>query len=127
MVDLQNSGAVGANSSVSRYVTSLGDLVRTSFTVQIGEPMRILGDFEGSGNDFNRLLSYVRERDGEVQLLKSRLVDTEKKALTSSFSGVDSERTIASLRKENSDLGKQIDSLKTQLSQVGGASDVKYR
>lgn len=127
MNDLQTSGAISGNSSVSKYITSLGDLIKTSFTVYIGEPTRVLGDFEGSGNDWNRLLSFLRERDGEVQLLKTRLVDNEKKAITSQYSGVDAERTIASLRKENSELSRQVDSLKTQLSQVGGNTEAKYR
>lgn len=127
MSDLQTSGAISGNSSVAKYITSLGDLIKTSFTVYIGEPTRVLGDFEGSGNDWNRLLSFLRERDGEVQLLRTRLVDTEKKAITSQYSGVDAERTIASLRKENSELSRQVDSLKTQLSQVGGNTEAKYR
>ena len=125
--ELQNSGAVGSNSLVARNLDILGNLVSSSFTVQIGEPTRILGEFEGSGNDFNRLLSFLRERDAEVQVLKTRLVDNEKKAVSSQYSGVDSERTIAALRKENADLSKQIDNYKTQLSQTGGQSDSKYR
>ena len=125
--ELQNSGAVGSNSLVARNLDILGNLVSSSFTVQIGEPTRILGEFEGSGNDFNRLLSFLRERDAEVQVLKTRLVDNEKKAVSSQYSGVDSERTIAALRKENADLSKQIDNYKTQLSQTGGQSDTRYR
>ena len=125
--ELQNSGAVGSNSLVARNLDILGNLVSSSFTVQIGEPTRILGEFEGSGNDFNRLLSFLRERDAEVQVLKTRLIENEKKAVSSQYSGVDSERTIAALRKENADLSKQIDNYKTQLSQTGGQSDTRYR
>jgi len=97
--ELQNSGAISSNSLVSRNLDILGNLVSSSFTIQIGEPTRVLGEFEGSGNDFNRLLSFLRERDAEVQLLKTRLVDNEKKAVSSQYSGVDSERTIAALRR----------------------------
>ena len=125
--ELQNSGAVGSNSLVARNLDILGNLVSSSFTVQIGEPTRILGEFEGSGNDFNRLLSFLRERDAEVQVLKTRLIENEKLAVSNQFSGVDSERTIAALRRENADLSKQIDNYKTQLSQTGGQSDTRYR
>ena len=98
-----------------------------TFVVHIGEPTRILGDFEGSGNDFNRLLSFLRERDAEVELLRTRLIDTEKRAISKDFSGVDSERTISALRAENNALSKQVDQLKTQSSQVGGTADAKAR
>ena len=97
--ELQNSGAISSNSLVARNLDVLGNLVSNSFTVLIGEPTRVLGEFEGSGNDFNRLLSFLRERDAEVQVLKTRLVDNEKKAVSSQYSGVDSERTIAALRR----------------------------
>ena len=86
LIELQNSGAVSGNSLVSKHVDLLGNFVSSTFTVHIGEPTRILGDFEGSGNDFNRLLSFLREREGEVGLLKTRLIDVEKK-LTGSGAG----------------------------------------
>ena len=86
--------------------------------------MRVLGEFEGSGNDFNRLLSFLRERDAEIELLKTRLIDTEKRITHTEFSGVDAERTIDSLRRENAELTRQIDSLKSQgsvsVNQQGG-------
>ena len=124
LIELQNSGAISGNSSVSKYIDTLGGLVSNTFIVHIGEPTRILGDFEGSGNDLNRLLSFLRERDAEVELLKTRLIETEKKSISRDFSGVDSERTIASLRAENNALSKQIDQLKTSSSQsvVGAES-----
>jgi hypothetical protein len=127
LLELQNSGAVSSNSSVSKYIDTLGGLVTNTFVVHIGEPTRILGDFEGSGNDFNRLLSFLRERDAEVELLRTRLIDTEKRAISKDFSGVDSERTISALRAENNALSKQVDQLKTQSSQVGGTADAKAR
>jgi hypothetical protein len=83
--------------------------------------MRILGDFEGSGKDFSRILSFLRERDSEVELLKTRLIDTEKRAVSRDFSGVDAERTIASLKAENASLTRQIDQLRSS-SVSGGAT-----
>jgi len=121
LIELQNSGAVGGNSLVSKHVDLLGNFVSSTFTVHIGEPTRILGDFEGSGNDFNRLLSFLREREGEVGLLKTRLIDVEKKAISNEFSGVDAERTIRALRVQNEALTQQIDQLRSSASI--GASD----
>jgi len=125
--ELQNSGAISERSLVSSHIENLGGLITSSFTVRIGEPTRILGDFEGSGNDFNRLLSFLRERDSEVELLKTRLIDTEKKAISVEFSGVDAERTIAALRQENAAFAQQIDNLKSSVSQSGASSDSRVR
>ena len=90
--------------------------------------MRILGDFEGSGKDFSRILSFLRERDAEVELLKTRLIDTEKRVVSHDFSGVDDERTIASLKAENSSLTRQIDQLRSSSSATGtSSSDSRVR
>jgi cell division protein FtsB len=90
--------------------------------------MRILGDFEGSGKDFSRILSFLRERDAEVELLKTRLIDTEKRVVSHDFSGVDAERTIASLKAENSSLTRQIDQLRSSSSATGtSSSDSRVR
>ena len=121
---MNNSGAISNKSMVARDIDLLGNIINTTFTVHIGEPMRVLGEFEGSGNDFNRLLSFLRERDAEIELLKTRLIDTEKRITHTEFSGVDAERTIDSLRRENAELTRQIDSLKSQgsvsVNQQGG-------
>jgi len=114
LVQLNGSGAISNNSLIARNIDLLGNLVTSTFTVHIGEPTRVLGEFEGSGNDFNRLLSFLRERDSEITLLRTRLIDTEKRITHNEFSGVDSERTISSLRKENADLTRQIDTLRSQ-------------
>jgi hypothetical protein len=120
--ELQGSGYVTGNSSIARYVDTLGNLVNTTFTVHIGEPTRILGDFEGSGNDFNRLLSFIRERDAEVELLKTRLVDNEKRHIHTEFVEVDAKRTIDSLRQENAELSRTIDQLRSSSSQAVASS-----
>jgi hypothetical protein len=74
--------------------------------------MRILGDFEGSGNDYNRLLSFIRERDAEVELLKSKLIENERKHSHIEFGEIDAKRTMDSLRRENAELSKTIESLR---------------
>jgi len=121
LIELQNSGAISGNSLVSKNIDLLGNLISSSFTIHIGEPMRVLGDFEGSGNDFNRLLSFLRERDGEIELLRTRLIDTEKKSIHTEFSSVDAERNIAALRRENAELARQIDGFKSSASSSSNA------
>ena len=125
LVQLNGSGAISNNSLIAKNIDLLGNLVASTFTVHIGEPTRVLGDFVGSGNDFNRLLSFLRERDSEITLLRTRLIDTEKRITHNEFSGVDSERTISSLRRENADLTRQIDTLRSQgsTSSVTGSNN----
>ena len=127
LVELQNSGAISGNSLVSRNIDLLGNLITSNFTIHIGEPTRILGEFEGSGNDFNRLLSFLRERDSEVELLRTRLIDTEKKHIHTEFSGVDAERTIAALRRENETLVKTIDGYKSSATTATGSASGEVR
>lgn len=63
LVELNKSGAISNKSLIARDIDLLGNLINTTFAVNIGEPTRVLGDFVGSGNDFNRLLSFLRERE----------------------------------------------------------------
>ena len=35
----------------------------------------------GSGDDFNRVLSVLREREGENEMLKTKVIDLEKKTM----------------------------------------------
>jgi hypothetical protein len=52
--------------------------------------MKIIGDFVGSGNDWNRIQSTLREREREIELLRGRIIEIEKLSLnkqTSSVSG----------------------------------------
>ena len=127
LIELQNSGAISGNSLVSKNIDTLGNLISSSFTIHIGEPTRILGDFVGSGTEFNRALSLYRESFAEAELLKTRLIDTEKKSIHNEFSGVDAERTIAGLRRENAELVKQIDSYRSQGSASSAASSGEVR
>jgi hypothetical protein len=73
------SGGIAQNSSITQQIDTLGNLITSTFVVHIGEPTRILGDFEGSGNDFNRLLSSLRERDAELERVRAQLLESEKR------------------------------------------------
>lgn len=68
----RNNPSFSENVYMTRSIETLNGLASAQF-VNVGEPTRILGDFEGSGNDWNRLLSFVRERSEESELLKSKL------------------------------------------------------
>ena len=74
----------------SRIVREVNLEVTNNFSVSRFEPTRVLGDISGEGEDFVRLLSFLRERDGEVELLRSKIIDMEKKSVTSEYSNVPS-------------------------------------
>jgi hypothetical protein len=79
LVDLTNNNpSLKDNSYLTRSLDLVGTVAQYTFTT---EPMRVLGDFAGSGNDWNRLLSFVRERSAEVELLKGRLIEFEKSGI----------------------------------------------
>jgi hypothetical protein len=46
-----------------------------------------LADFVGSGNDWNRIQSLLREREREIEVLRGRILQIEKASLKSSSSG----------------------------------------
>jgi hypothetical protein len=99
----------------------------TSFSASSGwkldEPLRLLGDFVGSGNDFNRVSSLLREREAESYLLKGRLFDFERASLKTEYSGVDSDRTLQTLRAENANLVREVDRLKSSASTTSNSNN----
>lgn len=112
----ENNPSFQENAAFKRSLDQVNQAVVTKFALSLSEPTRVLGDFQGTGNDFNRLMSLLREREGENELLRTRLIDVEKRAVNTEFSGVDSERTIAGLRAENNRLSAEIDRLRSQAS-----------
>ena len=123
-----NSPSLQQNVAFMQAVDNANTQIVTNFAVSLVEPMMVVGDLQGSsGADFNRLLSFLREREGENELLRSKIVEIEKRAVSTEFSGVDSERTIASLRAENAKLSQEIDRLKTTASTVTSGSSTQVR
>ena len=107
----QDSNLAVAYESVNKFVLS------SSYTVTSQqEPLRELGDFVGSGNDWSRLSSYSREREAEVDLLLKRIFTMERSNLKTEYSGVDAERTLSTLRSENASLVQEIDRLRSTAS-----------
>ncbi len=66
--------------------------------------MKILGDFVGSGNDWNRAQSLMREREREIEILTKRLIEFEKSSISKQYSSGDSDRLLSTLRAENESL-----------------------
>jgi hypothetical protein len=57
-----NNASLTENVTLVRISESLNIFVSEGYTVKYGEPLRILAEFVGSGNDWNRLSSFARER-----------------------------------------------------------------
>lgn len=55
-----------SSSAFSKLFTDLGQWINSGFPVKLEEPMKIIGEFQGSGNDWSRLQSVVREKEAEV-------------------------------------------------------------
>lgn len=54
------------STAFSNIFTDLGQWINSGFAVKLEEPVKIIGDFQGSGNDWNRLQSVLREREREI-------------------------------------------------------------
>lgn len=119
---INNNESLRGNQVLNRLYVSLGEYVSSGLAIKIEEPYKILGDFIGSGNDWNRVQSIIRERDTEIQLLKGKLYEIEKARTKKEFVGVDNDRTLQNLRLENNRLVTEIDRLKSSQSLNQGSS-----
>lgn len=108
-------------SNFTRLFTDLGQWISSGFIVRLEEPTKFIGDFVGSGNDWNRIQSALREREQEIDVLKQRIFTIEKASLklqgqgrsTSGSGSGANESTIALLRQENERLNQQINQLRS--------------
>lgn len=103
---LSNNSTFAENSTLTGIYEKLNQYTTSGYSVKIDEPYKILGELMGSGNDWNRLSSILREKESEIELLKKRIYDIEKVSVKSTYSGVDNERTIMALKSENAALVK---------------------
>lgn len=78
---------LSSSSSFSRLFTDLGQWIKSDFVVRLDEPVKIIGDFVGSGNEWNRMQSLLREREREIEVLRLRILEIEKSSLKTSKSG----------------------------------------
>lgn len=92
---------MSSSSSFNKIYQDLGNWIKSDYVIKLEEPMKIIGDFVGSGNDFNRMQSVMREKEREIEVLTNRLISFEKGSIKAQYSGVDAERQVAALRKEN--------------------------
>ena len=96
------------------------------------EPMRIFGDLHGTGEDFARLQGMYREAMYNVDLLREKLIASEKARVSTGTTGIDQSRTLDALRKELHDTHEEIKRLRTQhgvdrSSVPSGASEAELR
>lgn len=54
---------LSGSSSFNKLFGELGQWIKSDFVVRLEEPVKIIGDFTGSGNDWNRIQSALRERE----------------------------------------------------------------
>jgi len=57
---------LGSSSSFTTLYKGVDSWIHSDYSVRLEEPMKILGEFVGSGNDWNRIQSVMREREREV-------------------------------------------------------------
>lgn len=106
------------SSTFSRLFTDLGQWISSGFVVKLEEPVKIMGDFQGSGNDWNRLQSLLRERERDIEVLRLRILEIEKSSMKKSNGG--QENTIALLKQENERLNREITNLRSSASRGTG-------
>lgn len=124
LADLINKNpSLADNPVLKRIQGNLNVFITSSYAVKLEEPIRNLGEFVGSGNDWSRLLSFAREREAETDLLKRRIFDIERNYLKREFTGVDNERTLNNLRIENENLIKEIDRIKSSASTANNSAN----
>ncbi len=124
---IKNNHSISTNTSITRIFESLNSFVTTDFAIKLEEPLKIIGDFIGSGNDWNRIQSALREKDDELIVLRQKITDIEKSHLKREFSGVNQDRTVSALRQENQDLARQIDQLRSASSTSGNNRELETK
>jgi hypothetical protein len=113
---LANNPKYSGNATITKLADNINTYLVSGLGANYNEPLRIIAEFVGSGNNWDRLASHLREREAELVLLRSRIVDIEKANLKVEYSGVDTDRTLATLRAENANLVKEIDRLRSSAS-----------
>lgn len=80
--DLKNNNrSLETNSSFINVTEQVNNLIVTKFALTMSEPTTVLTSIESMGSDHNRLLSVLRERTEEIDILKGRLIDIEKSGI----------------------------------------------
>lgn len=108
-------------SNFTRLFSDLGQWINSGFIVRLDEPTKFVGDFVGSGNDWNRIQSALRERERDIEVLKEKIFTLEKASMkfqgqSRTTSGSANESTIALLRQENERLNRENSNLRSSQS-----------
>jgi hypothetical protein len=111
----------------SQVTTILGDF-KNVFSQDFGtfvndEPLRIFGELHGTGEDFARLQGMYREAMYNVDLLREKLIASEKARVTGT-SGIDQSRNNDALKREIQSQQEEIRSLRSQ--GITGGSNQEY-
>jgi len=72
---------LSGSSSFTRLYSELGNWIKSDYLIRLEEPVKILSEFIGSGNDWNRAQSLLRERERDIEVLKLRIMEIEKASL----------------------------------------------
>jgi hypothetical protein len=90
---LISSGQLGSAASIFSEIRTFIDGDFSTIVVD-EEPLRILGDLHGTGEDFARLQGLYREALYNVDLLREKLIASEKARVSTGTSGLDQSRNI---------------------------------
>ena len=120
--------------SVGSHVTVLLGDFKNIFSQDFGtwvndeEPLRIFGDLHGTGEDFARLQGMYREAMYNVDLLREKLIASEKARVSTGTSSIDFSRNNDALKKEIQSQQEEIRKLRSQIPITGssGAGNQDY-
>ncbi len=101
-----------SSSAFSNLFNDVGQWIKSDFVVKLDEPLKIIGELVGSGNDWNRVQSLLREKEREVDVLRQRILEIERASLKKTASSTGNENTIAFLKQENERLNREISNLR---------------
>jgi DNA repair exonuclease SbcCD ATPase subunit len=122
----EGSKLFSGSSNFSKLFGELGQWIKSDFVVRLEEPYKIIGDFVGSGNEWNRVQSLLREREREIELLKTRIFDIEKNSKRTSVSG-GNDSALYQLRSENERLTRELTTLRSSsTSSKGDANTIAF-
>lgn len=103
-------------SSLGSVMKDFSDFWNKDFATIVieDEPIRIFGDIHGTGEDFTRLQGLYREALYNVDLLRGKLIESEKARVSTGTLQVDQSRTIDALRREIAEQQEEIKQLRSQ-------------
>lgn len=109
---------LSSSSAFNNLYKDVGQWIQSGFAIKLDEPLKIVGEIVGSGNDFNRLQSTLREREREIEVLRNRILEIEKTSLKYNNNVSGQESAIALLRQENERVNRELSALRASNSKA---------